>query len=161
LIPVRTVLLMEAQGSPADVEADPAHHTYAWFASPVGLREVARFATGIGPDKIMVLPRDAEGRSMRPSSLIADAHAAGLVVHPYTFRRENIFLPADLRSAVVPADPTQDPAAATKPGDLRTELLNAFRAGVDGLFSDFPDDAVAARTAFLKERVSPADVVNP
>ena len=60
---------------------------------------------------------------------------ADLLVHPYTFRRENSFLPAELRSS-------EDPAA---PGDLTAELRQYFALGVDGVFADFPDIAVEVR----------------
>ena len=56
-------------------------------------------------------------------------------MHPYTFRRENAFLPAELRTG-------DDPAAA---GDLTAELRQFFALGVDGVFSDFPDIAAMAR----------------
>lgn len=142
---VRTVFLMSAQGAPADAAADPEHRAYAWFASPEGLREVARFADGIGPEKQMIVPLDPAGRSAAPTTLVADAHAAGLVVHPYTLRRENYFLPVELRSASGTA-----PADLVRAGDIRTELLTYFRLGVDGVFTDFPDEGVAARKAFLE-----------
>ncbi|WP_091740853.1 glycerophosphodiester phosphodiesterase [Phenylobacterium immobile] len=141
-IAVRQVLLMSPMGAPAD--SGPNGPTYAQLATPGGLAAVARYADGIGPDKIMVLPRDAAGRSAPVSSLVRDAHAMGLFVHPYTFRRENVFLPVDLRSAT-----GEDPASLAAAGDLRTELFRAFDAGVDGVFSDFPGLAVAARAEWL------------
>lgn len=67
--------------------------------------------------------------------MIGDAHDAGLVVHPYTFRVENQYLPLQFRSS---ADPTA-------PGDLAGELRAFFRAGIDGFFTDNPD--VGARAA--------------
>ena len=36
-------------------------------------------------------------------------------------------------------------------GDPVNEYLQVFRLGVDGLFSDFPDTAFAARTKYLRE----------
>jgi len=57
------------------------------------------------------------------------AHAAGLVVHPYTFRRENTFLPAELRSSA-------DPAGI---GDLKTEIRQFLAQGIDGFFTDNAD----------------------
>jgi glycerophosphoryl diester phosphodiesterase len=99
---------------------------------------VAAVADGIGPAKTLIIPVDGQGRSLAPTSLIADAHAAGLVVHPFTFRSENFFLPAELRKGT-------DPAAR---GDQRADYLAFFALGVDGVFSDFPGDAVAARQAF-------------
>jgi glycerophosphoryl diester phosphodiesterase len=64
---------------------------------------------------------------LKPTSLVADAHKAGLVVHPYTFRDEPEFLAPDYRL---------DPAK---------EYLQFFELGVDGVFSDFGDTAVRAR----------------
>ena len=70
-----------------------------------------------------------------PTSFVRDAHAAGLQVHPYTFRRENQFLPLELRSS---ADPNGI-------GDLEAEIRQFFALGVDGVFTDNPDIGVAAR----------------
>ena len=67
---------------------------------------------------------------------VDDAHAAGLKVVPYTFRNENQFLPPSLRSSA-------DPNAY---GDAFSEYKAFFDLGVDGVFSDNPDTAVAART---------------
>ena len=74
-----------------------------------------------------------------PTQLVADAHAAGLVVHPYTFRNENTFLPASLQKPGLPSDY----------GDAFAEYAAYFAAGIDGLFSDNADTAVAARADFL------------
>ncbi len=74
-------------------------------------------------------------------------HRRGLVVHPYTFRNENVFLPADLRAG--------DPAAPAYPGatgDAPTEYRLFFELGVDEVFSDYPDTAVAARTEVFGTR---------
>ena len=70
---------------------------------------------------------------MQPTAVIGDAHAAGLVVHPYTFRRQNQFLPLQFRHG-------SDPNA---PGDLVGELDAFLDAGIDGFFTDNP--AVAAQ----------------
>jgi glycerophosphoryl diester phosphodiesterase len=66
---------------------------------------------------------------------VDDAHAAGLRVVPYTFRDENRFLPAELRSG-------EDPNAH---GDAEAEYRQYYALGVDGVFSDHPDTAKAAR----------------
>jgi glycerophosphoryl diester phosphodiesterase len=105
------------------------------LATAAGLRRMAEYADAVGPAKVHIVPRDAAGASQPPTRFVDDAHAAGLLVHPYTFRRENTFLPAELRAG-------DDPAA---PGDLMAELRQFFALGVDGVFSDFPDIAVAAR----------------
>jgi glycerophosphoryl diester phosphodiesterase len=107
----------------------------AELATAAGLERIAAYADAVGPAKAHIVPRDAAGASQPPTRFVDDAHAAGLLVHPYTFRRENTFLPAELRAG-------HDPAA---PGDLMTELRQFFALGVDGVFSDFPDVAVAAR----------------
>jgi glycerophosphoryl diester phosphodiesterase len=115
------------------VSGDP--RTYADLATPAGLASVADYADGAGPSKDYIVPRDATGGSLPPTTFVRDAHHAGLVVHPYTFRAENTFLPLELRSSA-------DPAAY---GDLAAEVRQFFDLGVDGLFSDNPDRAVAAR----------------
>ena len=120
-------------GSPAD----DATASYDAMTTPAGLAGIARYADGIGPAKDRIIPRDGAGRSLAPTALVADAHAAGLLVHPWTFRAENAFLPTELRRG-------DDPAAH---GDLAAELALFLAAGVDGVFVDFPAMAVAARAA--------------
>ena len=83
----------------------------------------------------MLIPRDAAGNLTTPTSLVSDAHAARLKVHPYTFRAENAFLPADLRNG-------SDPTAR---GDIDAELRTFLATGIDGLFIDQPDIAVRLR----------------
>jgi glycerophosphoryl diester phosphodiesterase len=107
----------------------------AALATPDGLRAIAEYADAVGPAKAHIVPRDDTGASLAPTRFVEDAHAANLQVHPYTFRRENSFLPAELRAG-------EDPAA---PGDLEAELRQFFSLGVDGVFADFPDVAVQAR----------------
>ena len=115
---------------PAD---DP--RAYAELATPAGLAAIARYADGVGPSKDYIVPRAATGASLPPTSFVTDAHAAGLVVHPYTFRNENTFLPLELRRG-------SDPAAWA---DAIAEYEQFFGLGVDGVFSDYPDTAVEAR----------------
>lgn len=117
--------------------ADRPGLTPAAMTAPEGLAAIAAYATGVGVAKALVIPRLADGRLGQPSSLIADAHEAGLVAHAWTFRAENHFLPTNLRHG--------DLAAAH--GDLAAELTAFYAAGVDAVFSDFPAAAVAARTA--------------
>ena len=107
------------------------------MTSPAGLVAIAAYASGIGVDKALIIPRAADGRLGAPSALVADAHKAGLAVHAWTFRAENHFLPTDLRRG--------EQAAAH--GDLAAELEAFYTAGVDAVFSDFPAAAVAARKA--------------
>jgi len=122
--------------SPYDFTVSGEERTYGDLATAAGLREVARYADGVGPAKTYIVPRDAEGRSQTPTSFVADAHAAGLEVHPYTFRNENTFLPLELRFGTEPSDY----------GNALAEYEQFFALGVDGLFSDNPDTAVEARS---------------
>jgi glycerophosphoryl diester phosphodiesterase len=71
---------------------------YDSMLTPAGLKAIAAYATGIGPNRDRIIPRDAAGTLGRPTSLVTDAHAAGLQVHPWTFRPENYFLAAPFRS---------------------------------------------------------------
>ena len=134
------VQLIDATGAPYDfvVAGDP--RTYADLVTPAGLAEIATYADGIGPSKDRIVPRDSAGNLLEPTSLVRDAHRAGLVVHPWTFRRENSFLPLDFRQGN-PASPE----FLRAPGDLPAELRLFFRLGVDGVFSDNADTAVATR----------------
>jgi glycerophosphoryl diester phosphodiesterase len=122
-------------GRPYDFVVSGDRRTYADLATPAGLEWVARYADGAGPSKDYVVPRDTTGRSLPPTAFVADAHRAGLVVHPYTFRAENTFLPLELRSSADPAEY----------GDFTAEVRQFLDLGVDGLFTDHPDRAVAAR----------------
>ena len=131
----RLVQLTASEGGPADLP----NVTYAQLCGPSGLKDVALYADGLGPEKTQVVPQDAT--SLLPAtSLVKDAHAAGLVVHPWTVRAENYFLPSSLRRG--------DPAAADyleQPGEVSAVFKALYAAGVDGLFSDFPGLAVTAR----------------
>ena len=139
-IRVPLIQLTSASGQPFDFTAKGDPRTYADITSPSGLREVARYADGIGPDKNQIVPRDAQNRLQQPTSLIADAHRSGLLVHPYTFRPENAFLPEDFRRG----DPSS-PQYQRARGDEPAELALFYRLGVDGLFADNADTAVAVR----------------
>jgi glycerophosphoryl diester phosphodiesterase len=137
---VPLVQLLDATGAPYDfiVAGDP--RTYADLATPEGLREIATYADGVGPNKNLIVPRDAAGNLLDPTSFVRDAHRAGLVVHPWTFRKENSFLPVDFQQGD-PASPEFLRATGNAPAEFRL----FFRLGVDGLFSDHPDTAVASR----------------
>lgn len=133
----KSVQLLSASGAPFDTVAGSGP-TYADLVTPEGLRGVARYAQGIGPDKLQVIPRMADGTLGSPTTLVADAHRAGLVVHPYTFRAENNFLPVDYQSTTVPTDY----------GRAIDEQVTYLRAGLDGLFTDQADIGVVARDEF-------------
>ncbi|MER7942491.1 glycerophosphodiester phosphodiesterase [Streptomyces sp. NPDC094458] len=130
----RVVLLSGPSEQPWDfVEAgDP--RTVADLVKPAGLKWIASFAQGIGPTLDLVIPKDGQGRLTTPTTLVADAHARGLVLHPYTMRNENTFLPADFRRGT-------DPNAY---GDAFGAFQAYFATGIDGIFSDNPDTALLA-----------------
>ena len=144
--------------------AAPYDRPYDWFKSgdkrlfsamvtPAGLAEIKAYADGIGPWKPYIIPvkgqlgtdgkvKDVNGdgkvnyadaSSLPPTTLIADAHKAGLLVHAYTFRNESRRIPADFKN------------------DPKEEYKAFYRLGLDGLFSDFADTAIAARADYLKE----------
>ncbi len=91
---------------------------------PPDIAEIATYADAIGPHKDQLIPRDGDGRLGEPTTLVAEAHAAGLLVHPWTFRPEPAFTPAGL--------------------DGDAELDTFLALGVDGVFADDPGAAVAA-----------------
>jgi glycerophosphoryl diester phosphodiesterase len=131
------VFLTSATGTPFN---DP--RSYADYLTPAGLHELSTFVDGIGPDKNQIIPRRADGSLGQPTSLVGDAHAAGLTVHPYTFRAENTFLPTDLR---IGTDPTAY-------GRAIQEQIIFLATGIDGLFTDQTDIGVQARALFLAGR---------
>ena len=144
LTDVRIVQLLSASGQPEDFRQAGDPRTYADISSAAGLREVAGYANAIGPDKAMVIPRTAQNNLGTPTSLVADAHAVGLVVHPYTFRPENPFLPADLRRGTA--------SSPTERGDLAAEITAYLRAGIDGFFTDEPSIGRATLDTFVNQR---------
>ncbi|WP_432848775.1 glycerophosphodiester phosphodiesterase [Amycolatopsis sp. CA-161197] len=131
--------LTEASGAPADFVAAGDKRTYADIVTPAGLREVAKYAKYLGPDKAQIIPRDASDNLGKPTSLVADAHRVGLKVQPYTFRNENPFLPANLRSSASP----------TAFGNVFAEEAAFLKAGVDGFFADQADTALESLHDFL------------
>lgn len=109
---------------------------YGDLSDPAVLQLISDlYAEGIGPWKETVIPRNADGSSADPSSLVDDAHDADLLVHPYTFRIENRFLPAELRDGE-PNEPNFD--------GLEAELDQFIALGIDGFFTDNPIVGTAA-----------------
>jgi len=88
----------------------------------------------VGACKDLIIPRNADQTLAQPTSLVDDAHDAGLVVHGWTFRVENRFLPLDFRSS----------ANLEAPGNLLGEIRAFLRTGMDGFFTDNPDVGTAA-----------------
>jgi glycerophosphoryl diester phosphodiesterase len=140
----RLIFLTSATGAPYDLVAKGDHTTYADLTTAAGLRSISGIVNGIGPDKNQIIPRTADGTLTQPTTLVADAHAAGLKVHPYTFRAENTFLPLDYR---VGTDPTAY-------GRAIDEQIRFLRTGIDGLFTDQSDIGVIARAEFLSPKAA-------
>ncbi|AGU47528.1 putative glycerophosphoryl diester phosphodiesterase [Variovorax paradoxus B4] len=143
--------------------AVPVDRPYEWtkagdkrnfdvMVTPAGLAEIKTYADGIGPWKRYIVSikgsigsdgkpldvnkdgkiNDADATSVSPTTLVADAHKAGLFVHPFTFRNESRRLAADYNK------------------DGRNEYAVYYKLGVDGVFTDFTDTAIAARADYLK-----------
>ncbi|WP_428149474.1 glycerophosphodiester phosphodiesterase [Brevundimonas sp.] len=115
--------LMSSSGGPADLPDT----TYARMVTPEGLAELATYADWAAVETAMIIPRTPAGAAATPTTLIADAHAAGLKVIVWTFRAESNFVPTDYRD------------------DLPGWIRRFYELGVDAVFSDFPGVAVAAR----------------
>ncbi|RDG38517.1 glycerophosphodiester phosphodiesterase [Streptomyces corynorhini] len=135
----RVVLLSGADTRPWDLLTSGDPRTVADLVTPEGLKWIASFAQGIGPTLDLIIPRDARGRLAEPTTLVRDAHAKRLILHPYTMRNENAFLPADFRRG-------SDPNAY---GDVFGAFRAYFEQGIDGIFTDNPDTGVLARADFV------------
>lgn len=126
----KLVQLMGSAGrQPYDFVVARDTRTYGDMMTDRGMRDIASYANGVGPDKNSIMSLDANGRLTDPTDLIRNAHNAGLIVHPYTFRPENTFLPPSLRSG---ADNTRNVSGSIE------EIQAFLRAGVDGFFTDDP-----------------------
>ena len=134
-------------GQPYDLTVAGDKRNYGALLTPAGLADIKKYADGIGPWKPYLIPTrltlgadgkpvdlngdgsiDERDRRVMPATpVLADAHKAGLFVHPYTFRSEPKRLAADDK------------------GDPKAEYRRFYDLGVDGVFSDFADHAKAAR----------------
>ena len=134
----RVQLLGGPTSRPYDFELTGDRRTVADLVTPDGLRWISSFAHALGPTTTLILPVDAAGKLLAPTTLVADAHRAGLAVHPYTVRNENGFLPLDFRRGT-------DPNAY---GDAIGWARRLYDEGVDGFFTDNTDTSVLARGDF-------------
>ncbi|MEU4781392.1 glycerophosphodiester phosphodiesterase [Micromonospora sp. NPDC023633] len=140
MIDVKLAQLLDATGRPYDFTVAGDARTYQDLAKPAGLKWIASYADGVGAHKNLIVPRDAAGKLLAPTTLVRDAHRQRLIVHAWTFRAENQFLPADLRIGT-------DPNAR---GDIQAEYELFLGLGLDGVFTDHPDTAVAAREGLAR-----------
>jgi len=140
-------------GQPYDWTLAGDKRNFDAMVTPAGLAEIKTYADGIGPWKRYIVSvkgkvgadgkvldlngdgkiNDADATTLEPTTLIADAHKAGLFVHAFTFRNENRRL------------------AANYNGDPKQEYLQYYALGLDGLFTDFTDTALAARAEYLRQ----------
>lgn len=100
--------------------------SYADMMTDAGLTEIASYADGIGPWKVLIVPQDQDGQTFPATDLIERAHTVGLAVHAYTFRDEPRYL--------------AKPYGANPLNEYRT----FFGLGLDGVFADFPETAMKA-----------------
>jgi glycerophosphoryl diester phosphodiesterase len=136
------------------VSGDPVlmNRTFGFFATNAGLDEIATYADVISPWKRYIVStkavdlngdgmigdengdgtvNDADRALAKPTSLVRRAHVRGLDVHTWTFRNEPRYLAADYA------------------GDPFAEYAQFFGLGIDGVFSDYADTAIAARDAYF------------
>ncbi|MBX9690012.1 MAG: glycerophosphodiester phosphodiesterase [Candidatus Obscuribacterales bacterium] len=130
----KLIQLIEENSMPYDLVLAKDPRKVEDLLSPSGLSEIAKYAYGIGPSKNLILPRDKDANLLKATSLVSDAHKAGLAVHPWTFRNENSFLALDLRSS-------KKPEAAGEYGKALSEYKMFFALDVDGVFTENPDTA--------------------
>jgi glycerophosphoryl diester phosphodiesterase len=159
---------LDADSAPGDWIAANDRRTYADMITPAGLAEIARYADGVGPWKRQFMGvkalslgpdgkpvdfngdgvvNEADGVTVKNSNLVADAHAAKLFVHPYTFRTDRIF--------------ARDYAGGgSGKAAVNAEYRQMWALGVDGLFTDFSNDAVASRALFAADQVEVIEYAN-
>ena len=160
---------LDADSAPGDWIATNDRRTYADMITPAGLADIAKYADGVGPWKRQFMgvkalafaadgkPVDfngdgsvdeADGTTIKNSNLIANAHTAGLFVHAYTFRTDRAF--------------ARDYAGGGRgnANAVNAEYRQMWSLGVDGLFSDFSDDAVKSRALFAADQVEVVEYAN-
>lgn len=132
-VDIPLVQLIGGGGAPYDFEFNNDPRTYSDLITPTGLTEIANYAAGIGPSKTRIIP-SVNGVLSEPTTLVDDAHAAGLQVHPYTFRSEENFLATEYET---PAE----------------EYQQFIELGVDGYFTDFPLEGDRVRDQITADEV--------
>jgi glycerophosphoryl diester phosphodiesterase len=128
------VKLMQLVGDPAmvpsDIAASGGKTSFGDMITPKGLRAMAGYADVVAPNTRMIIPLDSKGALGAPAPIVADAHAAGLLVRTWTFRPENHFLAADFRNGG--GDSARNEAGS------EAEIRRYIAAGLDGFFTDDP-----------------------
>ncbi|WP_071992851.1 phytase [Aphanizomenon flos-aquae] len=160
-IDIPLVQLFGGSGRPYDFVVSGDTRTYTDISTPAGLTEIATYAKGIGPNKQRIIPQltvdankdgtadDLNGDGQisdgdrvlgTPTTLIQDAHKAGLIVHLYTLRNDEFFLPDTYKN---------DPGA---------EFRKFIDLGVDGFFTDFPK---TGRQVLVNDYLAGTGYANP
>jgi glycerophosphoryl diester phosphodiesterase len=132
------IQLLRSRGQPHDVQQAGGTLTYAQMATPKGLADIAVYADGVAPEKYyFLIPKDRDNNLLlsNATTFVHQAHALGLKVHPYTFRAENYFLPANYKRGQNSLDL----------GNSAEEMEIFLKAGVDGFFTDHPNIGVKAK----------------
>jgi glycerophosphoryl diester phosphodiesterase len=125
---IQLIQLLNANGKPYDFHISGDVRGYQDLARSAGLDFMKGYADGIGAHTQLIVPTDGR-RLQPPTGLIKEAHARGLLVHGWTFRAENQFLPAELARG----------SGATAKGDMTAQLRAFIEVGMDGFFTDHPD----------------------
>ena len=127
----KLVQLMEDRARrPYDFTVAGDTRTYGDLMTEAGMKEIATYAQGVGPAKRSIIDVDSAGNFQAPSDLVRNAHAAKLLVFPYTFRPENAFLTAPLKA--------EGPDSTRNPSGSVAEIHAYLEAGIDGFFTDDP-----------------------
>jgi glycerophosphoryl diester phosphodiesterase len=143
-IDIPLIQLFGGSGRPYDFTVSGDTRTYTDLSTPAGLADIAKYAAGIGPNKQRIVPltgttdingdgqvSDGDRTTGAPTTLIQDAHTAGLKVHLYTLRNESFFLPASYG------------------GNPINEYKQFIELGIDGFFTDFPGTGFTARSTYI------------
>jgi glycerophosphoryl diester phosphodiesterase len=119
------VQLINDTGQPYDFIIGSHPCSYQDMIKPTGLKKISEYAQAIGVNKNLIIPRDSTGKLQPPTELVNYAHQENLLVHAWTFRNENCFLPLDYQN------------------NPKAEYKLFFELGIDGVFTDFTDNAYA------------------
>jgi glycerophosphoryl diester phosphodiesterase len=126
------VQLINDIGKPYDFVISSDSRTYQDMINPMGLKKIAEYAQAVGVNKNLVIPREQNGKLQSATLLVNHAHREKLLVHAWTFRNENNFLPLDFQN------------------NPQAEYQLFFELGIDGVFTDFTDTAYTARSKLRK-----------
>jgi glycerophosphoryl diester phosphodiesterase len=119
------VQLLNISGKPYDFIVKGDMRTYIDLVKTEELKKISSYAQAVGIHKNLLIPRDNNDKLLSPTSLINDAHTNNLLIHAWTFRNEDCFLPQDFQ------------------GNPQGEYELFFNLGIDGVFSDYPDTAIS------------------